>query len=152
MINKLKVNKNKLQKKGLILGIGLMLGTSLIGCGTNILTTESYNSETIESTTNEDVNFYPVTIEFNNFDDNTFKNEIITFYDNNATIYNGIKIDIDGAVNTTINVQNCNIISHVLNKSITLPTTDDEHKIMINIDYNTGSMNASLENLKTLSK
>lgn len=146
MVNNLKINKQAFKKKVFSLCIGLsVLGLSLTGCGINNITVDnSQNTQIIE----EERDSYPVRIEFNNFTKEIAEDELITFYNDNGEIYNGIGIDEDGKVETNLFIDECKIVSHTLNQKVQLPKTDEEHTIVIEIDYITSNISTSLESLE----
>lgn len=114
---------------------------SLTGCGGK---EQKENLENREEEQEERIS-YPVKICFRNYDDKIKEEELVTFYSDDGEIYNGIGIEKDGEAEANLFVDECNLVSHTLDKKVKLPKTDENHIWRIEIDYDTGDISASLE-------
>lgn len=103
---------------------------------------ENFENQDVEQ---EERVSYPVKIYFQNFDDEIKEDELITFYSDDGEIYNGVGIDEDGEVETTLFVDECNLVSHTLDKRVKLPKTDENHILVVEIDYEKGEISARVE-------
>ncbi len=134
-------------KKMILLSLGICTTFGLTSCISNINKKE-------ESSYNGYIDFdkYQIEIHCENYDQSIINNECFVFTTNDGGMYRFLEIDNDGIINSFISDNGETILSEYLNQEISLPETDEEHKIIVNVDYSLQKIDTEvveLENTKT---
>ena len=135
-----KNNKVKLFVAGMVLAIGLT------GCGINP-NSHQRDINTTSSIIQEQQEAYPITVIYTNVSSDVYGNDIISFTNHEGHVYNAIRPNDKGYTETNLLDSNGTIYSSYLDKFITIPTTDTDHRVELTIDYSAKTMDIKLVSL-----
>lgn len=152
MIRNINLNWFKINKKVKLIAATIAVAIGLAGCGITSYNTQKFNQSEYNSTSSvisyiDDSN-YEIDINYSNWDTEVQKQEVISISDNNGTVYRSLGIKDNGTTSTNIRDTSGKIYSYVLHKNVDIPKIDEEHKVVVNIDYYTKSMNTEVVNLE----
>ncbi len=98
--------------------------------------------EPAQSDENHDT-YFKIHINYLNYDDDAFQQELITVFNSEGTITNTIRIYEDG-LKSALNTKCCRLYSNYLDKSIDIPEVADDEIVVFDIDYSTGNVETSI--------
>ncbi len=148
--------KNNLlkNKKIKVIAASLAVAIGLAGCGiTSSKTSNHHHSEptptsSVVAYVDDTEVDYKVEFNYSNWDTEIQKQEVISISDSKGTVYRSLGIKDDGTTSTNIHDNSGKIHSYVLHKSVDIPKTDENHKIVVDIDYSTQAINTEVVSLE----